>query len=60
MPLTNKEKQRLYRERRDQDPRRRADYLAKTKDKYKTDLAVGKRQLISDMSDRNKRRMRKT
>lgn len=37
MPLSAAEKQRRYRERRDNDPLRRAEYLEKEKRKYRAD-----------------------
>lgn len=37
MPLSAAEKQRRYKERRDNDPLRRAEYLEKEKRKYRAD-----------------------
>lgn len=37
MPLSAAEKQRRYRERRDNDPLQRAEYLEKEKRKYRAD-----------------------
>lgn len=59
MVLTNAEKQRLYRQRRDADPVRRAQYLAKKKQKYISDKAVGKRKNVADMTPRERRIQRK-
>lgn len=59
MALTNAERQRKYREKRDSDIARRSEYLRKKKEKYLQDLASGKRQLVSDLSDRSKRYQRK-
>ena len=59
MALTNAEKQRRYREKRDKDPTRRAEYLNKKKQKYIEDVAVGKRLLIESMSERSQRQQRK-
>lgn len=59
MPLSAAEKQRRYRERRDQDPEKRANFLQKQKERYQTDKAVGKRKLVSDMTAREKRQQRK-
>lgn len=59
MPLTNAEKQRRYREKLNQDPSRRAQYLTKKRAKYHEDLAVGKRKNIGNMSAREKRNQRK-
>lgn len=58
MALTNAERQRKYREKRDSDIARRSEYLRKKKEKYLQDLASGKRQLVSDLSDRSKRYQR--
>jgi hypothetical protein len=59
MALTNAERQRKFREKRDSDIARRTDYLRKKKEKYLQDLASGKRKLVSDLSDRSKRSQRK-
>lgn len=59
MTLTNAERQRRFREKRDNDPQRRAEYLQKKNEKYKQDIEVGKRYLIDQMSDRSKRAQRK-
>lgn len=42
MALTNAEKQRRYRERRDMDPSRREEHLKKRNEKYKNDVQVGR------------------
>ncbi|KAL3841402.1 hypothetical protein ACJMK2_019554 [Sinanodonta woodiana] len=39
-PLFKAEKQRRYPERRDRDPQRRAEYLAKSRQKYETDKSA--------------------
>lgn len=49
MALTNAEKQRRFREKRDNDPQRRAEYLQKKNEKYKQDIEVGERYLIDQM-----------
>ena len=59
MALTNAEKQRRYREKRDSDPNRRAEYLRKKVEKYRIDLDVGNRIPIGQMSQRGKRQQRK-
>ena len=41
MPLSAAEKQRRYRQKRDNDAQRRAEYLQKEKKKYEEDLASG-------------------
>jgi len=59
MPLTNAERQKMYRLRRDADPGRRASYLQQKKAKYKDDIAKQKRKRVADMSDRQLRIQRK-
>lgn len=59
MALTNAERQRKYREKRDNDAARRAEYLRKKQEKYLQDLASGKRQLVSDLTYRSQRYQRK-
>lgn len=59
MPLSAAEKQRRYRERRDNDPLRRAEYLEKERRKYRADLASGKKKLLAQLTDREKRHQRK-
>lgn len=54
MPLSAAEKQRRYRERRDNDPLRRAEYLEKERRKYRADLASGKKKLFST-TDRSRK-----
>ena len=44
MALTNAEKQRRFREKRNTDTIRRAEHLQKKRQKYREDIAVGKRQ----------------
>ena len=60
MPLSNAERQRLYRLSRDGDPSRRAEYLKKKKDKYKADLESHKRKRVGDMNPREQRQQRRT
>ena len=45
-----------YRKRRDANPIKREAYLQKERIKYKLDLQCGKRQLIGDMSERQKKK----
>lgn len=59
MALTNAEKQRRYRERRDMDPSRREEHLKKRNEKYKNDVQVGRLKKISDMTPREQRKQRK-
>jgi len=60
MPLSNAERQRLYRLRRDADPTKRAEYVKKKKDKYKADLESHKRKRVGDMNPREQRQQRRT
>ncbi|XP_062602126.1 GRB10-interacting GYF protein 2-like, partial [Saccostrea cucullata] len=60
MALTNAEKQRRYREKRDSDPQRRSEYLQKKRQKYIQDVAVGKRKHIEQLSSRDQRQLRRT
>ena len=59
MPLSAAEKQRRYRQKRDNDAQRRAEYLEKEKKKYLEDLTSGKKKLVGQMTDREKRHQRK-
>jgi len=49
--------QAAYRRRRDADQFRRDKYLQKEHSKYKQDLGCGKRKLVCDMTERDRRRM---
>jgi len=59
MPLSNAERQRMYRLRRDSSPRRRAAYLQKKQVKYRDDMTKGKRKKVADMTNRELRAQRK-
>jgi hypothetical protein len=61
MALTAAEKQRRYsyREKRDMNTERLADYLIKSKIKYKEDVSIGKRKKIGDMTKREKKLSRR-
>ena len=59
MALSVAEKQRRNRKRRDQDPVKRATYLAKKQQKYQNDVATGKRKRVSEMTNREKRKHRR-
>ncbi|XP_053406474.1 splicing regulatory glutamine/lysine-rich protein 1-like [Mercenaria mercenaria] len=59
MGMTNAERQRKFRLARDADPQRRQAYLNKCKKKYKDDIAVGKKKLVKDMTEREHRREKK-
>ena len=56
--MSNKERQRKFRERRDSDPLKRAEYLAKRREKYVSDLKEGKRRNVDQLTEREKRRDR--
>lgn len=60
MALTPLEKQRRYREKRDNDLERRSSYLAKQRNRYIKEKETGRRKLIGDMSAREKRSQRKS
>lgn len=57
--MSNAERQRKFRQRRDMDEARRREYLEKSKQKYQSDLVKGKRKNIKDMTEREKRHQRK-
>lgn len=60
MTLTNAEKQRRYREKRDSDPQRRSQYLEKKRLRYIQDVAVRKRKHVDQLSSRDQRQQRRT
>ena len=53
--LSAAEKQRLYRQRRDADPDRRAAYLKQKHQIYLKDLEGQKRKRVKDLTEREKR-----
>jgi len=57
--MSNAERQRKFRLRRDADEAKRREYLQKSKLKYKKYLIEGRRKRIKDMTEREKRSMRK-
>lgn len=57
--LSNAEKQRLYRERRDADPVRRAEYLMKEKAAWHKNTSSGRVKKISNLSERDQRQKRR-
>jgi len=59
MALSAGEKQRRYRQRRDADPQKRAAYLQKEKIKYAKDKEQGKIKVVANMTEREKRKVRK-
>ncbi|KAG7509526.1 hypothetical protein JOB18_046864 [Solea senegalensis] len=58
-PLSAAEKQRCYRARRDADPEKRAQYLNKEKERWRSDREEGRKRKASDLSEREKRAQRK-
>ena len=59
MALTAAEKQRRYRQKRDQDPAKRLEYLLKRRDNWKSLQASGKVKPIDSLNEREKRHIRK-
>ena len=57
--LSNAERQRLYRLRRDADPGRRATYLNNKRRKYQNDIDGGTRKTIAAMAPRDQRSQHK-
>lgn len=53
------EKQRLYRQRRDSNQEKRAEFLSKSRQKYQLDKQLGKRKSIQEMTERSQRYQRK-
>ena len=58
-PLTNAERQQRYREKRDADPTRRAEYLLSEQDRYLKDKAQGRKKCVKDMTPREHRKQKK-
>lgn len=59
MGMSNAERQRKFREKRDKDPDRRQTYLEKEKKRYEKDKKSGKKKSVKDMTEREKRSARK-
>ncbi|XP_053401360.1 uncharacterized protein LOC128557639 [Mercenaria mercenaria] len=59
MGMSNAERQRRFRERRDADPERRQIYLQKGRERYRNDCKSGKVKPVEQLSDRDKRAIRK-
>ena len=59
MGLSNAERQRRFRQRRNADPQKRERYLKSGKERYKDDCKRGKIKPVSQMTDREKRAARK-
>lgn len=57
--MSNAERQRKFRLYRDSSPTKRQAYLEKCKEKYKNDKLHGKRKLVKDMTDRERRHAQK-
>lgn len=57
-PLSDAEKLRCYRARRDADPERRERYLSKEKERWRNDREEGRRKKVSELSEREKRAQR--
>ena len=55
----NAERQRKYRLRRDADENRRQKYLEKSREKYRKKKEEGKIKSVKDMSDKERREIRK-
>lgn len=53
--MSNKERQQRFREKRDSDPVKRVEYLAKRREKYLSDLKDGKRKNIDQLTEREKK-----
>lgn len=59
MGMSNAERQRRFRERRDADPETRQKYVQKGRERYRNDCKRGKVKQIAQMTDREKRVIRK-
>ena len=59
MAMSNAERQRKFRQNRDRNPEKREQYLKQSKDRYKKDRASGKNKPIKEMTEREKRHVRK-
>lgn len=59
MGMSNADRQRKYRQKRDASPNRRKEYLLKEKQKYKRDIETKKKKCVKDMTEREKRSARK-
>jgi GTPase involved in cell partitioning and DNA repair len=59
MGLSNAERQRLYRQKRDQDPARRAAYLQQKRDQYENDVTTGKRKLVAQLTAKERKKQQK-
>lgn len=57
--MSNADRQKKYRQKRDASPNRRQEYLLKEKQKYKRDIERKKKKCVKDMTEREKRSARK-
>lgn len=58
--MSNKERQQRFREKRDSDPVKRVEYLAKRREKYLSDLKDGKRKNIDQLTERERKKKHTT
>lgn len=54
--MSNAERQRKYRAKRDADPIKRKEYLQKKKEKYRKDLQRKVKKNVEDMTERERER----
>ena len=59
MAMSNAERQRKYRQRRDADHNKRQQYLKESRERYVRDRQTGRNKSIGEMTDREKRMVRK-
>ncbi|KAK0143486.1 hypothetical protein N1851_018398 [Merluccius polli] len=58
-PMSNAERQRLFRSRHNADPDKRQQYLEMERQRWSKDVKRGKKLLIKDLSERDQRQLRK-
>lgn len=58
--MSNKERQQRFREKRDSDPVKRVEYLARRREKYLSDLKDGKRKNIDQLTERERKKKHMT
>ncbi|KAK7892022.1 hypothetical protein WMY93_023985 [Mugilogobius chulae] len=58
-PVSAAERQRRYRARRNADTEKRQKYLESERQRWQRNKELGKKKLINDLSDREKRQQRK-
>lgn len=59
MGMSNADRQKKYRQKRDASPNRRQEYLLKEKQKYKRDIERKKKKCVKDMTEREKKKCTK-